>query len=158
MPGTHREPADGESSHRAIAALITRYAELVDEGDFAGLGALLADAAFVGGPAPVTGGEAIRRMFEDTVIVYDDGTPRTQHVTTNVTVQVDEDAGTATARAYVTVLQALPEYPLQPIAAGRYHDRFERHDGQWRFVERRVGIRLLGDVSHHLRGPAAERR
>ncbi|MFI9306928.1 nuclear transport factor 2 family protein [Streptomyces triculaminicus] len=55
------------------------------------------------------------------------------------------------------MLQALPDLPPQPIAGGRYHDRFERHDGQWRFVERRVRINLVGDVSRHLRHPAARR-
>lgn len=139
-------------SHRAIENLIARYAELVDDGDFAGLGALLADAVFVGGGEPVRGSAAIEEMFRETVVVHDDGTPRTQHVTTNVVVEVDEHAGTAVARSYVTVLQALPELPLQTIAAGRYHDRFARgEDGRWRFAERRVRITLVGDLSRHIR-------
>ncbi|MFD8750309.1 nuclear transport factor 2 family protein [Kitasatospora sp. NPDC059577] len=142
------------SAHRAVENLIARYAELVDDGDFAGLGALLADATFIGSGEPVRGSAAIERLFRDTVIVHADGTPRTQHVTTNTAVDADERAGTATARSYVTVLQALPGLPLQPIAAGRYHDRFRRHDdGRWHFAERRVRITLLGDVSRHLRTP-----
>ncbi|WP_234345983.1 aromatic-ring-hydroxylating dioxygenase subunit beta [Streptomyces sp. NRRL F-5755] len=47
-------------------------------------------------------------MFRDALIVYADGAPRTQHVTSNVAIEVDERAGTADARSYVTVLQALP--------------------------------------------------
>ncbi|KWT61155.1 aromatic-ring-hydroxylating dioxygenase [Streptomyces albus subsp. albus] len=112
---------------------------------------LLADAAFIGSGAPVRGAEAIERMFRETLIVYADGTPRTQHVTSNVAIEADERAGTADARSYVTVLQALPELPLQVIAAGRYRHRFERRGGRWRFVERRVRMRLVGDVSRHLR-------
>ncbi|MEU6146146.1 nuclear transport factor 2 family protein [Streptomyces sp. NPDC047081] len=139
------------SSQRAIENLIVRYAELVDDGDFAGVGRLLEDATFAGSGEPVRGGDAIETMLRDTLIVYGDGTPRTQHVTTNIAIEVDEEAGTAVARSYVTVLQALPDLPLQPIAGGRYHDRFERRDGQWRFVERRVRINLVGDVSRHLR-------
>lgn len=151
-----RPPGAPIPSHRAVENLIARYAELVDDGDFAGLGALLADATFVGSGEPVRGREAVEAMFRDTVVVHADGTPRTQHVTTNVAVEVDEQAGTATARSYVTVLQAAPELPLQPIAAGRYHDRFERDaDGAWRFAERRVRINLVGDVTHHLRRAAA---
>ncbi|MEU5844915.1 nuclear transport factor 2 family protein [Saccharopolyspora shandongensis] len=80
-----------------------------------------------------------------------DGTPRTQHVVSNIAIEVDEQAGAAVSRSYVTVLQALPDLPLQPIAAGRYHDRFECRDGRWRFAERRVRIRFVGDVSRHLR-------
>ncbi|MFF4902761.1 nuclear transport factor 2 family protein [Streptomyces sp. NPDC001068] len=149
-PSDHR-PDGPAPSHRAVENLIARYAELVDDGDFARLADLLADATFIGSGEPVRGRDAIEKMFHDTLIVYADGTPRTQHVTTNVAVEVDEAAGTAFSRAYVTVLQALPDLPLQPIAAGRYHDRFERRDGQWRFVERRVRITMAGDVSRHLR-------
>ncbi|MGW2463758.1 nuclear transport factor 2 family protein [Streptomyces sp. NPDC001356] len=150
MPTSTPVPAP-ESSHRAIENLIARYAELVDDGDFAGLGTLLADATFAGSGGPVSGRAAIEKMFRDTLIVYADGTPRTQHVTTNTAIEVDEQAGTAQARSYVTVLQALPDLPLQPIAGGRYHDRFERREGRWRFVERKVRINLVGDVSRHLR-------
>jgi 3-phenylpropionate/cinnamic acid dioxygenase small subunit len=157
VPTPDRRPVEPSSSHRAIENLIMNYAELVDDGDFAGLGALLAHATFAGGGAPVSGSAAIEKMFQDTLIVYDDGTPRTQHVVTNVAVEVDEQAGTGLARSYVTVLQSLPELPLQPIAGGRYHDRFERRDGQWHFVERRVRINLVGDVSRHLRQAAAKR-
>jgi 3-phenylpropionate/cinnamic acid dioxygenase small subunit len=144
---------DPSSSYRAIENLIATYAELVDDGDFAGLGTLLAEATFTGSGAPVSSSEAIEKMFRDMLIVYDDGTPRTKHVTTNIAIEADEEAGTAVSRAYFTVLQALPGLPLQPIASGRYRDRFERCDGQWRFAERRVRVDLVGDVSRHLRQP-----
>ncbi|MER5927452.1 nuclear transport factor 2 family protein [Streptomyces mirabilis] len=157
MSASTRMPADPASSHRAIENLIARYAELVDGGDFAGLGVLLADATFTGSGEPVSGRDAIEKMFQDTVILYEDGTPRTQHVTTNVAIEVDEQTGTAVSRSYVTVLQALPDLPLQPIAGGRYHDRFERRAGQWRFMERQVRINLVGDVRRHLRQAGAQR-
>lgn len=139
------------SSYRAIENLIATYAELVDDGDFAGVGALLADAAFTGGAGSVSGGDAIEKMLKDMLVVYDDGTPRTKHVTTNVAIEVDEEAGTAVSRSYFTALQAVPDLALQPIVSGRYHDRFERRDGKWRFVERHVRTDLVGDVSRHLR-------
>ncbi|GAA0596322.1 nuclear transport factor 2 family protein [Kutzneria viridogrisea] len=134
-----------------IANLIATYAELVDDGDFAGLGELLAEATFTGSGEPVRGRDAIRKMFEDTVIRYGDGTPRTKHVTTNLIIEVDEQAGTASARSYFTVLQALPDFPLQTIASGRYRDRFRVRDGQWFFVQREARVDLLGDLSRHLR-------
>ncbi|RLU79736.1 hypothetical protein CTZ27_36520 [Streptomyces griseocarneus] len=151
-----RLPADPASSYRAIENLIARYAELVDDGDFAGLGTLLADATFLGSGAPVSGRDAIKEMFQDTVILHTDGTPRTQHVTTNIAIEVDEQAGTAVSRSYVTVLQALPDLPLQTIAGGRYQDRFERRNGQWRFTERQVRINLTGDVTRHLHQAGAQ--
>jgi 3-phenylpropionate/cinnamic acid dioxygenase small subunit len=145
------------SSSRAIENLIAAYAELVDSGDFAGVGILLAHATFIGGAGTVSGRDAIESMLRDSLIVYDDGTPRTMHVTTNVAIEVDEAAGTAVSRSYFSALQALPDFPLQPIVSGRYHDRFERSEGQWRFVERRVRTDLVGDVSRHLRRAGADR-
>jgi ketosteroid isomerase-like protein len=147
-------PARGDDrgmtdDHAAIGSLIARYALLVDTGDFGGVGDLLADATFVGAGGEFTGREAITGMLADSVIRYEDGTPRTQHATTNLAVEVDGDA--AVSDAYVTIFQALPDFPLQAIAAGRYRDRFARRGGRWRFTERRVTIHLRGDLSRHLR-------
>jgi 3-phenylpropionate/cinnamic acid dioxygenase small subunit len=144
-------PTNPPSSYWAIQNLIATYAELVDDGDFAAVAMLLADASFTGGAGSVSGRDAIEKMLRDSLIVYDDGTPRTKHVTTNLAIEVDEEAGTAVSRSYFTALQALPDLPLQPIVSGRYQDRFERRDRQWRFVQRRVRSDLVGDVSRHLR-------
>src|SRR6267154_1702702 len=122
-------PGDQESSYREIERLIATYAEFVDGGDFAAVGLLLADATLTGGAGSVSGRDAIEKMLRDNVILYDDGTPRTKHVTTNLAIDVDEEAGTAVSRSYFTALQALPDLALEPIASGRYYDHFERHEG-----------------------------
>src|SRR3954470_19370180 len=88
----NRASTDPPSSHRAIENLIATYAELVDEGDFAGVGVLLADATFTGDSGSVSGGAAIEKMLRDSVITYEDGTPRTKHVTTNIAIEIDEAA------------------------------------------------------------------
>jgi hypothetical protein len=137
--------------------MIATYAELVDAGDFAAVGELLGDATFTGAAGSVSGADAIEKMLQENVIVYDDGTPCTKHLTTNVAIEIDDEAGTAVARSYFTVLQAVPGLPpLQPIASGRYQDRFARRNGTWRFVERQVRTDLVGDMSRHLRRPPAE--
>ena len=140
---------------RSIENLIAEYAELVDAGDFAALGEMFAHGLFGGeGDAVVRGREAVESIFRAMVRVYEDGTPRTKHVTTNIRIDVDEASGAAVSHSYVTVLQALPDLPLQPIVAGRYRDVFEVRDGVWCFVERRFTTDLVGDVSRHLRaGP-----
>jgi hypothetical protein len=71
-------------------------------------------------------------------------------MTTNLILEIDEEAGTAAARSYWTVFQAVEGLALQPILAGRYHDRFERDGQAWRFSERRYLIDLVGDVSRHM--------
>ncbi|WP_318306454.1 nuclear transport factor 2 family protein [Amycolatopsis solani] len=139
--------------YRALANLIFSYAALVDAGDFAGVGELFAHGSFVGSGGSSFGAAAVERMLRETVIVYEDGTPRTKHVTTNVAVEVT--GSTATSSAYFTVLQAVPGLPLQTIAAGRYADRFAARGGQWHFTERRVTVDLVGDISHHLRPKGA---
>lgn len=138
-------------AHQQIQNLVHRYAELIDLGDFDALGALLGEAEVGAGeqPGSLTGAEAVTRMFASTTRRYEDGTPRTKHVTTNLIVEVDDEAGTGTCRSYFTVLQAVPALPLQPIVAGRYHDRFVRRGASWRFAERRFFIDLVGDVSQH---------
>ena len=111
----------------AITALVHRYAELLDVGDLDGVAALFERADWVAGTRDfrVQGSDAVRHMY-DGVILYDDGTPRTKHVITNLVIEVAPDRTTATARSYFTVLQATEGLALQPIIAGRYHDAFAR--------------------------------
>jgi hypothetical protein len=75
-------------------------------------------------------------------------------VISNPIVEVDDGGVTASCRSYYTVLQQTDEFPLQAVAAGRYHDRFERIEGQWRYSYRDYSlIDMVGDVSHHLTYP-----
>jgi len=137
-------------SFRSIEDLIYSYARCVDAGDFGGVGELFAEATFVIGRDPVVGGEAIKRWLESSVIRYPDGTPRTKHLVTNVSIEIDAIAGTAVSSSYVTVMQAAPDAPLQTIVVGRYFDEFLRRDSLWMFKKRRLKVDLVGDVSRHL--------
>jgi 3-phenylpropionate/cinnamic acid dioxygenase small subunit len=137
-----------------ITHLLFRYAELMDSGDFAGVADLFRHARLRVGPGDgdFIDATAMQTLWEQQVIRYPDGTPRTKHVTTNVVVELDAGGETASARSYYTVFQQLDEGPLQPIVAGRYHDRFERVDRAWRFAERDYTlVDLIGDVRQHLR-------
>ena len=136
----------------AIAGLVYGYAERIDAGDLAGVAALFADAVYRSNRGGrYEGAPAVAEVLTRLVKLHDDGTPRTKHVTTNLIVDVDEAAGTATARSYFTVLQQTAAIPLQTIVAGRYHDRFVRDGGRWRFAERVVYMDLVGDLHDHLR-------
>ena len=137
----------------AIEALVYRYAELLDAGDLDGVAALFEYATWGSGTRTerMRGTNEVRRMY-DGVILYEDGTPHTKHVITNVVIEHEHGTTQATARSYFTVMQA-HEGVLRPIIAGRYHDRFERVEGEWRFAERIIHPDLQGDLSHHMRGP-----
>jgi hypothetical protein len=125
------------------------YAERLDAGDLAGVAAHFADAAYRSAQGgEYRGAAAVREVLERLVILYD-GVPRTQHVTTNLVIELAGD--TAAARSYFTVLQAAPGAPLQPIVAGRYHDRFVRGADGWRFSDRLIFMDLIGDLSRHLK-------
>jgi 3-phenylpropionate/cinnamic acid dioxygenase small subunit len=136
---------------RAIENLIYRYAERIDAGDLAGVAELFTHGRIQAAPGIVfEGAEQVRSMYDSATRLYDDGTPRTRHTTTNVAIETDDEAGTAAARAYYTVFQQTDELPLQPIIAGRYADTFHRVDGQWWFDTREIFVDLSGDLSHHL--------
>jgi hypothetical protein len=132
-----------------ITALIHEYASRLDRGDLDGVAALFAHAELRSTRDDrVRRGAAEARTLYDPVVIYDDGTPRTMHQITNVSVQVDGPQ--ARARSYFTVLQVTGQ-GLHPILAGEYRDRFALVDGRWRFAERVFDARLFGDLSRHMR-------
>ncbi|MBC8365045.1 MAG: nuclear transport factor 2 family protein [Actinobacteria bacterium] len=140
-------------SATAITNLLYRYAELFDAGEHEACADLFAHARIILDPeAPlVVDRDGILEVWRALVVIHDDGTPRTKHVVTNPILDIDEAAGTATCRSYYTVLQQVDDGPLQPVAAGRYHDRFERVDGEWRFAERDYSrLDLTGELGAHL--------
>ena len=136
---------------RAIENLIYTYAERLDSGDLVGVADLFENGRIEAAPGiMIEGAEQVRRMYEGSTRLYEDGTPRTRHVTTNVTIEVDEDSVTARSRSSYTVFQQTDELPLQPIIVGRYHDTFHLVEGQWSFDTRAMFVDLKGDLSHHL--------
>lgn len=139
-------------SYRAIQNLLSTYAERIDAGDFAGVGELFARGGILApaGEQGSYGAKDVQTMYEVFTAVYEDGTPGTQHMMSNVWIEVDEAAGTAQARSRFTVLQQLSDFPLQVIIAGGYEDRFARDAQGWYFVERRMKPKLYGDLSRHL--------
>jgi len=136
-----------------ISNLIFSYAERMDAGDLAGVARLFEHAIYRAGDGPPLTHADVERVNRELVVLHEDGTPRTKHLTTNLWIELDQPGGTATCRSYFTVVQGVEGAPLQPIVAGRYHDRFERVAGAWRFAERRIHVDLVGDVSRHLRIP-----
>jgi ketosteroid isomerase-like protein len=137
----------------AVTQLIYTYAERIDAGDFACVAELFEHAtlSFEGFGDEVRGREAIEKLYVRSTRRYEDGTPRTKHVMTNVLVDVGKDGTSAASRSYFTVLQAVPgELTLQPVIAGRYHHSYRVVEGQWRVETMHVMIDLVGDLGHHM--------
>jgi hypothetical protein len=140
-------PAAGRAEQR-ILALMAEYCDSIDRGDLDGCAAL-----FRGGRWGITGdlaeGEAAVRALLANVTLYD-GLPRTRHLMSNVLIEVAADGDQATARSCLTVMQGVPpDFPLQAIFIGSYHDVFVREEDQWHFRERVIVPDLVGDLSRH---------
>jgi 3-phenylpropionate/cinnamic acid dioxygenase small subunit len=136
----------------AITELLYRYAELIDAGDFDGVGQLLSRATFGGtGPQGVLGAENIAKLFAMTTRRYPEhgNTPRTRHLVLNPIVEISAER-TATSRSTFCVVQDTETVRIQPIVVGRYFDAFSCDDAGWYFTERKVEIQMIGDVSAHL--------
>jgi len=129
-----------------ITELLYRYAELIDAGDFDGVGALLGRGNFMG----VAGAHAIAGLFGATTRRFPEHGNRTgtRHLVLNPIVEIDGDA--ARARSTFCVVQQTDTVALQPIVVGRYADAFARDEQGWHFIERRADVEMIGDVSDHL--------
>ena len=139
-------------SHRDIERLMFRYARSVDLARWDELGELFAHGQVRASTSDdVSRGAAeVANLWASVNKVHADGTLRTRHLLTNIMIDIDEHQGTATAEAYFMVFQATDRIPLQPIAGGRYTDRFRRVDGIWWFDDRYIQVDQEGDLSDYL--------
>jgi len=152
-PGDGTAAFEAGSVRNAIEHLLYLYAERIDAGDFAAVGELFARATLLdpNGERLAAGRDEIQVLFERSTKRYSDGTPGTQHVTTNAIVTLADSNRRAAARSRFTVMQALPDFPLQCIIAGSYQDEFAyEDDAGWHFTQRLMRPRLIGDLSRHL--------
>ena len=117
------------AARREIEHLVYHYAELQDAADWDAISELFEHGDFVADSGVSWRGTEIAERRTANVRAYFDGTPRTRHLTTNLAIEVDLERGEASAESCYTILQGPPALPLQPIAAGRYIDRFEYVDG-----------------------------
>jgi hypothetical protein len=139
-----------------ITNLIYAYAERLDGGDLEAVAGLFERGRICGvenGPPETVfeGSAGVRKLYDMATKIYEDGTPKTKHNTSNVQLYIDEAAGTARSTSYYCVTQATPDLPLQVIVTGHYKDTFQRLDGVWWFDSRIMFVDQLGDVSQHLK-------
>lgn len=138
--------------YEAIRNLLGTYCRLIDAGDFHALGELFAQGVLLDeqGRVAAKGAEAATALWTGLVRRYEDGTPRTRHMTSNPVIEIGED-GTALCLASFVVFQQLGS-TIEVIAAGRYRDTFSSTEGVWCFTSRQFFLDQLGDVSQHMVG------
>ena len=140
-------------SRTDITRLINQYGFTIDTGDLQGFAMLFENAEWtVEGTEPRIGSQQVLDALS-TVRIYDDGTPRTKHIVSNLDLDIDEENDTANGQCYVTVYQQTEDFPLQAIFCGHYFDRFERVDGRWQYSQRIIRHMMVGDLSAHLNEP-----
>jgi ketosteroid isomerase-like protein len=139
------------SNEQEILNLIAQYTHYLDQGDFDAVGRLFTDGKIISAGGSMEGKDGVAKQLAKNLQVYTDGTPRTAHVTTNTVLDIQERKGQASAVSCLTIYQQDRErnFPLQPIAVGRYYDTFKHKNGQWHFSLRELVITLAGDLSHH---------
>lgn len=140
------------ADEREILNLLHLYCELQDAADFVAVSELFRHSGYrVKGGQSLFGYDEVYALKTRHDKIHEDGTLRTKHVTTNTILELDPDGRGARTRSYFTVYQGTSKLPLQCVIAGRYHDRFEKVDGAWRFTDRLILGDLQGDLTHHLR-------
>jgi hypothetical protein len=138
-----------------VRNLLGRYCDLVDAGDWEGVGELFARGRLTSdGAVLAEGAAAVAAFYAGGTRRHErhGGSPRTKHVVANTQLEAPDEA-TMVARSTFVVLQAVDgALPLQPIIAGRYVDTFAVGDAGagpcW--LERAFEVDLAGDLAHHL--------
>ena len=114
-----------------ITALIHEYAFRLDAGDLDGVAALFENAELRSTRHDrVLRGAAEARTLYDRVIIYDDGTPRTMHQLTNVTVR--STATRTTAPHATSRCSQVTGQGLHPILARRVPRPVRARRRRWR--------------------------
>ena len=142
-----------KTAKEEIQSLMNRYSFTIDTGDLDGFASLFEHGEWTMEGAPPNVGKQHLLELLSNVIIYDDGTPRTKHVTASIELDINEQAGTASSQCYVTVFQQTDDFPLQAIFSGHYFDDFECVDGKWRFKKRLIRHQLIGDMTAHIKTP-----
>jgi hypothetical protein len=153
---------DRAASTEEITRNILAYSTRIDRGDIEGAAKVITGVKMSisrGQSAPevpeeeipVLSAEDAVGMHTSTMILYEDGLPRTKHIISNIDISFSDDRTSATSRSSYTVLQGMDDFPLQVIVAGRCDDVYERDGEKWTLRVRREYADMTGDLSHHVK-------
>ncbi len=130
-----------------ITRLVHSYAHLLDSCDVNGVAALFEHSTWRSSPngSMLRGSAEVRPVYEN--LLAQERSRHTRHLITNLSVDVDPGATTATSHCRWTVLQGIPGEPISITLCGQYTDTFEKVDNRWRFSDRLITTDLTGDLS-----------
>lgn len=138
---------EGKSDVAEMTALVHASVLLLDEGDIDGVAALFEESTWRSDSrhGVLYGSTEVRPVYEQ-LRTSGDGV-RTEHLLTNLTVDIEPGGGVASSRCYWSVLRAEPGQGLTITLSGQYVDRFEKAAGRWHFADRLVKVDLADDRS-----------
>jgi hypothetical protein len=128
-----------------ITGLVNASAFLLDEGDVEAVAALFEESTWRSDSREevLYGSTEVRSVYEQ---LYASGrSARTKHLLTNLSVNVEPGATTASSRCYWSVLRADSEKGLTITLSGQYLDQFEKSDGRWHFADRLIKVDLADE-------------
>jgi ketosteroid isomerase-like protein len=127
-----------------ITALVHSYARLLDSGDVDAVAALFEHSTWRSLPkgSVLRGTAEVRPVYEN--LLAQDRSRHTKHLITNLSVDLEPGATTASSHCRWTVLQGTPGEPISITLSGQYADTFEKVDNRWRFSDRLITTDLTG--------------
>lgn len=143
----------------SIESLLHTYAERVDRGDFDALSRLFTHGGIhdPAGKVIAWGSDEVRELYRDMIQIHPETrSPQTQHLVSNLKLEIDEKRQRVLARSCYTVLQQRPGQIIEIIMSGKYFDVFVKVNDDWRFSEHHMRPCLFGDLSRHLKVDAAK--
>ena len=143
------------AAHREIEQKIYRMGYALEDGDFELVGELLRHATFGAdriGRRAFQGQQEIRDQYTRTNIIYPGHGRATREIYTNVRIDIDLDARTASSTTAYTVAQQLPEgdSPFALLVAGRYEDEWSLIEGEWHWTDRYIVVQFKNDLDQHM--------
>ena len=129
--------------NQAIANLEYRFFEDLDNRRFEAVGAMFAhgtlEIVVPGRPEPFAGtGEAEVTGFLSRMIPAKDDGSWGRHIGSNLIIELDEAAGTASARMNSALFHVAPGKPSHFMGLGRHEDEFKLIDGAWWFARKTI--------------------
>ena len=140
------------TSTREIEELFYRYAYGIDAGDFETVAQLLKDASILGAEGNIIaqGYEQIKQFYDQIIKIYPDtGTPKTQHVVSNILIQSESNHLLKVIANY-SVFQKLNNGKVEAIICGQYHSAFKAIEHGWAFHKHQTKPLMIGDMTNHL--------
>jgi len=135
-----------------IEQLFYRYAYGIDAGDFDGVAKMLKNASIhaVDGDILAQGSQQIKQFYVKIIMIHaSTGTPRTQHVVSNILIQ-NESKDLLKATANYSVFQKVNNDKIEAIICGQYHSSFKPGEHGWEFYQHQTIPLMVGDMTNHL--------